>query len=76
MRKVYEFAGGRKMFAFYITITLLFTGGYLMEDQQYRTFETGLFMLTAMLVVGNVSSKLVESRTKILTNNNSQNENS
>ena len=64
MIKVYNFCGGRKMFVGYLAIVILLAAGFYMREENYRTFEAGMFAIYASLVLGNVGQKWIDAKNR------------
>ncbi len=77
MIKVYNFCGGRKMFVGYMFMGVLLAAGFYMREENYRTFEAGMFAIYASLVLGNVGQKWIDAKNRkteqpIIQQNNEQ----
>ena len=62
MIKIYNFCGGRKIFVGYLAMAILFAAGFYMREENYRTFEAGMFAIYASLVLGNVGQRWIEAK--------------
>lgn len=50
------------MFVFFFSVILLVSAGFFMDEQQYKTFESGQFMLVLALVLGNVGEHYIKAK--------------
>ncbi len=66
------------MFVGYMFMGVLLAAGFYMREENYRTFEAGLFAIYISLVAGNVGRAWIEAKhgttRQATTTNNSNNE--